>query len=53
LGERFNGMKTYRITNFDFMQKTCLALGEEWGNRMQRKEYLAVSAVRRAAEGEI
>jgi hypothetical protein len=53
LMERFNEMKNRRIINFDFMHNTRLGLRGESGRQIFRENYLVVSAVKRAAEGEI
>jgi hypothetical protein len=53
LGERFNGMKNRRITKFDFMHSTRLDLRGENGRQIQKIDLMVVSAVKRAAEGEI
>ncbi len=53
LGEPINGMKIYRITNFDFMHNTRLDLRGISGRQIQKIDLVAVSRVKRAAEGEI
>jgi hypothetical protein len=51
--ERFNKMKNHRIANFDFLHITRLGLREMFGRQGFRENYLVVSGVKRAAEGEI
>ncbi|MHC4677046.1 MAG: hypothetical protein ACYTBZ_31585 [Planctomycetota bacterium] len=46
-------MTTSSKKDFDFMHNTGLGLQEKRGRWIFRKEYLVVSAVKRAAEGEI
>ena len=46
-------MKDYRITKFDFMNMARLGLREVTGGQGFRENYLVVSGVKRAAEGEI
>jgi hypothetical protein len=53
LGERINGMKNRRIKYFDFMHNTRLDLRGKKGRQIQEKDLMAVSSVKRAAEGEI
>ncbi len=51
--ERFNGMKNRSIKYFDFMHNTRLDLRGKSGRQIQKIDLMAVSAVKRAAEGEI
>ncbi len=53
LRERFNEMKIRRITNFDFMHIAHSDLRGMDGRQIQKIDLMAVSAVKRAAEGEI
>jgi len=51
--ERFKGMKNRRLEYFDFINNTPLDLRGKSGRKICKRNYLAVSAVKRAAEGEI
>ena len=53
LMERFNKMKNHRIVNFDFMHIANSGLRGERSGLIRRENYLVVSGVKRAAEGEI
>ena len=53
LRERINDMKNRSIKYFDFMHNTRLDLRGESGRQIQKIDLMAVSTVKRAAEGEI
>ncbi len=53
LRERINDMKNRSIKYFDFMHNTRLDLRGKSGRHIQKIDLMAVSAVKRAAEGEI
>jgi hypothetical protein len=53
LKELINDMKIFKITKFNFLNNTPIGLREICGRQIFRKDYLAVSTVKRAAEGEI
>jgi hypothetical protein len=46
-------MKIFRITKFDFINNTPIDLRGKSGRQIFRENYLAVSLMKRAAEGEI
>ncbi len=53
LRERINDMKNRSIKYFDFMYSTYLDLRGKSGRQIQKIDLMAVSAMKRAAEGEI
>ena len=53
LGDNINRMENHRITKFDYMHNTRLDLRGKSGRQGFRENYLVVSGVKRAAEGEI
>jgi hypothetical protein len=53
LKELINDMKIFRITKFDFINNTPIDLRGMHGRQIEKIDLMAVSLVKRAAEGEI